>query len=173
MIFAANVRVPSTIFSIRLFIGLWFLSSFILMKTYGGVFYSVLTLPVYKDPIDTVEDLERVALNGEYDIVTYPKSYYYKFFVTAECCDAYFAIGQAMKNSKIEMPSNIETGIGFVEKSMTAKHMIFIMTIDSLTFGVRSFSSIEMHISSDVLLIDQLAMALQKRSPLYNSMEEM
>lgn len=53
---------------------MWFLSSLVLMKTYGGVFYSVLTLPVYKDPIETLVDLERVVLNGEYDVFTYPQS---------------------------------------------------------------------------------------------------
>jgi hypothetical protein len=68
------------------------------MKTYGGVFYSALTLPLYKDPIEIIEDLEKVALNREYHIVTYLKSCYYQFFVNAECCDAFYAIGQQMKN---------------------------------------------------------------------------
>jgi hypothetical protein len=39
------------------------------MKTYGEVFYSVLTLPLYKDPIETIEDLEKVALNIEYHMM--------------------------------------------------------------------------------------------------------
>jgi hypothetical protein len=87
------------------------------MKTYGGVFYSALTLPLYKDPIEIIEDLEKVALNREYHIVTYLKSCYYQFFVNAECCDAFYAIGQAMKNSLIEMPTERESAINLVEGS--------------------------------------------------------
>jgi len=144
------------------------------MKTYGGVFYSVLTLPVYKDPIETLEDLERVALNEEYDIVTYPKSYYYQLFTKAKCCDSYHIIGQALNNTKIEMPETVETGISLVDKSrFERKPVIFFSTYITLSFGVRSYASAALHISSEALMIDQLAMALQKRSPLLKSMNNM
>jgi hypothetical protein len=142
------------------------------MKTYGGVFYSALTLPLYKDPIEIIEDLEKVALNREYHIVTYLKSCYYQFFVNAECCDAFYAIGQAMKNSLIEMPTERESAINLVENSrFMDKNVILIDTFDPLSFALRSFASIQMHISSEVLMIDQLAMALQKGSLLLEPMD--
>jgi hypothetical protein len=142
------------------------------MKTYGGIFYSVLTLPVYKDPIETIEDLEKVALNREYHIVTYPKTYYYQFFGNAECCDAYYAIGQAMKNSLIELPKNIESAINLIENSrFMDKNVILIDTFDPLSFALRSIASIQMHISSEVLMMDQLAMALRKGSLLLEPMD--
>ncbi len=172
--FSANIRIPSNDFSIRVFVGLWFLFSLVIMRTYGGVFYSVLTLPVYKDPIETIEDLERVALNRDYYIVTYPKSYYHQFFANAECCDAYHAIGRALEYSinDIEWPHGIESGVNLVEKSrFMDKNVIFIMTYFALTFGIRSFASIQMHISSEVLMTDQLGMALQKGSPLLKPMD--
>jgi len=141
------------------------------MKTYGGVFYSVLTLPVYKDPIDTLEDLERVALSGEYDIVTYPDSYYYQFFVEAKCCDSYYKIGRAMKNSRIKMPNNLDLGIILVENSRSMdKQVIFINAKSSLMYGMKSNATMEMHISSEVFTLDHSAMALQKGSPLLDSM---
>ncbi len=142
------------------------------MRTYGGIFYSVLTLPLYKDPIETIEDLEKVALNKEYHIVTYLRSYYYQFFVNAECCDAFYAIGRQMKNSFIEMPTERESAINLVENSrFMDKNVILIDTYDPFTFALRSFASIQMHMSSEVLMMDQLAMALQKGSLLLEPMD--
>lgn len=141
--------------------------SLVLMKTYGGVFYSILTLPVYKDSVETLDDLERVALNGEYDIITFHNSYYYTLFTNAECCGAYYSIGEAIKSSSIAMPNTAEDGI----ISVNTKNAIFISSSIALSFGVRTYSSVEMHISSEALMIDQFAMALQKGSPLQKSMD--
>jgi hypothetical protein len=151
--------------------GLWILSSLVLMKTYGGVFYSDVTLPAYKDPIETVADLEKAALSDEYHIVTYPHSYYYQFFANSECCDAYYTIGEALNNSLIEMPKDLDVGIVLVENSrFMDRKVIFINTYNSLIFGMRSNASIAMHVSHEVFTIDFTAMALQKGSPLIDSM---
>ena len=137
------------------------------MKTYGGVFYSVLTLPEYEDPIETLTDLERVATNKEYDIFTYRRSYYFDYFTNAECCDAYHKIGQSLLDSHIDMPSDLRAAIEAVEDSRhLAKSKILIMTYQAIAFGIRSFSSVDMHLSSDALMIDQIAMAVQKGSAL-------
>ncbi len=92
--------------------------------------------------------------------------------VNAECCDAFYAIGRQMKNSFIEMLTERQSEINLVENSrFMDKNVILIDTNDPLTFALRSFASIQMHMSSEVLMIDQLAMALQKGSLLVKPMD--
>ncbi len=111
-------------------------------------------------------------LNTTHHIVTYLKSYYYKFFVNAESCDAFYAIGQQIKSWLIEMPTETESAINLVENSrFMDKNVILIDTYGSLTFALRSFTSIQMHMSLEVLMMDQLAMALQKGSLVLEPMD--
>lgn len=141
----------------------------ILMKTYSGVFYSVLTLPDFKDPIETLKDLVIAAESGDYQVVTFPMSFYRELFVGAECCGDYYRIGQNMKSTDIQFPESTAQGIEMINDS-NEKTFIFINTHVSLTFGVRSNAIIHMHISSEALMIDHMAMALQRGSPLLNAM---
>ena len=62
------------------------------MQSYSGIFYSVLTIPIYKEPIETVDDLERAAMNGEHTIITLPNTFYYDLFAEAQCCGAYYRV---------------------------------------------------------------------------------
>ena len=69
----------------------------VLMKSYGGVFFSVLTVPKLESTIDTMEDLVMAAKSGQYDIILHRQSLFTKFLKDTECCDDYYIIGRAIK----------------------------------------------------------------------------
>jgi hypothetical protein len=70
------------------------------------------------------------------------------------------------------MPTETESAINLVENSrFMDKNVILIDTYGSLTFALRSFTSIQMQMSLEVLMMDQLAMALQKGSLLLEPMD--
>ena len=143
------------------------------MKTYSGIFFSVLTVPVYENPIETLDDLKMVAEIGDYSIVTTPETYYYDLFVKAQCCGSYHTIGTAINRSVQLMPESAKTGIELINREALEQHnIIFIYSQISLFFSLRSYASVNMHISSETLLLDQMAMALQKGSPLLVSMNQ-
>ena len=103
------------------------------MKTYSGVFFSVLTIPEYEEPIETLDDLERVAISGEYDIMTAPNTFYYDLFVKAEH-GPYHTIGEAIK--RVDMhPDSTQLGIELINKGALEHHnIIFIYSQVSLIF---------------------------------------
>lgn len=142
------------------------------MDSYKGLFYSVLTIPQYAAPIDTLDDLERAATSGEHTIVTMPNTFYYDMFADAQCCGAYYKIGERIKKAH-HMPENTEAAIDMINQAFgQQKSVIFIYTSVSLLFAARTFAKIDMHVSSETLMMDQMAMALQKGSPLLNTMNK-
>ena len=149
------------------------------MKTYGGVFYSVLTVPEFEDPIETLDDLVAASESGHHSVVTLSGSSYLDMFVRAECelldgeCSDYYRIGQNMNRTAldIQFPESTAKGIQLINESK-GKQIIFINTYVSLQFNVRSGATREMHISSETLMIDQMAMGLQRGSPLLNAMNK-
>ena len=143
------------------------------MKTYSGIFFSVLSVPQYEDPIETLDDLERVAKSKEYDIVTAPNTFYYDMFTKAKCCGPYYSIGNAIKGTDVQMPDSTEMGIDLINDAAKHAHsIIFIYSQVSLFFGLRSYATVEMLVSSETLMMDQMAMALQKGSPLLLAMNQ-
>ena len=143
------------------------------MNTYSGIFFSVLTVPKYEEPIKTLKDLERVAKRGDYEVVTTLNTFYYDLFVKAECCGPYHTIGKAIKKTNLPLPENTRSGIELVDReALDHNRVIFIEAYVSLFFGVRTYATIEMHISSETLMMDQMAMALQKGSPLLETMNK-
>src|SRR5882724_5388075 len=147
----AVLLIPSHHYSIRFYICLWLISTLILMKTYSGIFYSVLTLPEYKEPIETLDDLEKAAKSGEHSIITVPNSFYYDLFVHSPCCGAYHTIGLNIKRTErdIHLPKGTQKGIELINEAVRQERsIIFIYTDVSLTFGVRTYGMVEMHISS-------------------------
>ena len=81
-----------------------------------------------------------------------------------------YKIGERIK--KVEhLPENTEMGIEMINNAFARqKSVIFIYTQTSLFFATRTFAKMDMHISAETLMMDQMAMALQKGSPLLDTM---
>ena len=69
----------------------------VLMDSYGGVFFSILTVPKYDTTIDTIEDLVMAAKSGQYDIISLRQALFKKMFIETKYCDDYYIIGQTIK----------------------------------------------------------------------------
>ncbi|XP_054158638.1 glutamate receptor-like [Oppia nitens] len=171
----SNIRVPTSQPVILVYMCLWFLISLVLMKAYSAKFYSILTLPEHRDPIETLDDLERAAVSGQYDIITYAQSYYHDVFALADCCSgSYYHIGQNMLAvSRLPAPETADQGIDLINNYSGGggggpddRGVIFVNTVVSLWFAVRSGAKRAMHISGETLMMDHMGMAFRKGSPL-------
>ncbi|CAG2166371.1 unnamed protein product [Oppiella nova] len=129
-----------------------------------------------KDAIETLEDLTKAAKSSEYSIVTVPNSFYYELFIhNSPCCGAYHTIGTNINRSMTEfqLPASTQMGIELISEAIRHnKIVIFIYTSVPLMFGIRTYATVEMYISSETLMMDQMAMALPKGSPLLRSMNK-
>ena len=95
--FAANSLRWTNVSSVRLLNAAWMLSVLILANSYGGRFYSILTLPEFEPPIDTLTDIERIAQNDQGSLQTFHDSSYLQMFLTAKPEDSIlYTIGQHM-----------------------------------------------------------------------------
>ena len=145
------------------------------MKTYSGIFYSVLTLPEYKEPIETLDDLEKAAKSGEHSIITVPNSFYYDLFVHSPCCGAYYTIGRNIEQTiaQTHIPLTLQGVIQMINEGIDQERSVIYIDIDNiLVFGIRSHATVEMYVSTETLTMDQMAMALPKGSPLLKPMNK-
>ncbi|XP_054168915.1 glutamate receptor ionotropic, delta-1-like [Oppia nitens] len=174
------IIIDSKYLSLRLIICLWLMSTMILMKTYSGIFFSILTVPEYDEPIESLDDLVRASkLADRYSVITVPNSAYFDLFVRSSCCSDYYYIGKNINKTSREllMPGSTNTGIDRINEGgggqgAAKRNVIFIYTSVPIFYGIRKYAKVEMHVSSETLMMDQMAMALQKGSPLLRSMNK-
>ena len=100
----------------------------VLMKSYGGVFFSILIVPKYDVPIDSMEDLVMAANSGQYDIISHRQSLFKKMLIETECCDDYYIIGQSIKRYSNDYSLKFNLDNYPVRKPY---HMIFNSLIES------------------------------------------
>ena len=136
---------------------------------------ATLTVPVpfsYKEPIETLEDLEKAAMSSEHTIVTLPNTFYHDMLVNSQCCGAYYHIGQSIKRND-HLPDNTEAAIDMINRAAEEhRSVIFVYTSIFLFFSIRTYAKVDIHTSSEALMVDQMAMALQKGSPLLDTMNK-
>ena len=70
-------------YQIRIIYLLFILAMIVLSPAYCASFYSLLTIPKYQKPIDTIGDLLQAAQMGFYKIITVPHGAYYDTFVNS------------------------------------------------------------------------------------------
>lgn len=80
---------------IRILYGTWVLSVLIIANSYGGCFYSILAVPEFEPPIDTILDIERISTKDDGFIITIADSSYLQMMTTAEPDEGiFYSIGQ-------------------------------------------------------------------------------
>ncbi len=81
--------------TVRLLYGFWVLAVLILANSYGGCFYSILAVPEFERPVDTLADVEEIARSDSGQLVTFADSSYLEMFVNASAdAGLFYAIGQ-------------------------------------------------------------------------------
>lgn len=164
---------PSVRVSFRLFFSVWFFTSMILMKSYGAIFYTVLSFPEREESLETLDDLERVSTSPDHFIVTIPDSFYFDVLTNTPCCGPSYVVGRHLKASKHPFPLDLQGGIKMISDAfLEDKTVIFILFADALIYGARFFATVDMHISSETLYLDQMGMAVQKGSPILPAMDK-
>lgn len=83
----------------------------VLTNLYNSVFFSLLTVPEYRNPINTIDDLLNSIRDDNYAVITLQNSSYLKEFNVAKPIDRiYYEIGRNINRqvfntlSMLEMP---------------------------------------------------------------------
>ena len=74
----------------------------ILSNSYGGCFYSILTVPEFERPIDTVDDIIEIARTDRGYLVTIDHSSYLDTFLTSKPDEGiFYLIGRHMARYRV------------------------------------------------------------------------
>lgn len=133
---------------------------FIVMKCYSGVFVSLVTIPTWQKPINTVQEIVE-SLNRT---VVYTSRFFYDLAMAAECCDSFeYLVGENMRRHKIKRASkgNFLEKMGKFNFFDLPVEMIYINSRSIFRFYARYFKS-SFHISSTNLYLDLVGILHQK-----------
>lgn len=87
---------------VRILYSVWILAVLILSHSYGGRFYSILAVPAFESPIDTVEDVIELARADRGFLVTIDHSSYLDTFLTSQADKGiYYLIGRHMARYRV------------------------------------------------------------------------
>lgn len=90
-------------FQVRVLITVWILAVLILSNSYSGCFYSILAIPEFELPIDTVADIQKVSQFDRGYIITLADSSYLQMFITSvKEGGIFYLIGQHMNRYKVK-----------------------------------------------------------------------
>lgn len=149
--------------SIKLIIVFWCIITFVLMKCYSGVFVSLITVPAWEDPIETIQDIE--ILLDKNDCIIYTARYLYDIAINAQCCSFEYKLGQNMKRLKLKPNAKRDflTGVNSINKAKTllTKKFIYITPMTILEYYCRHYT-FAFHISSSNLYMDMVGILHQK-----------
>ena len=73
-------RLLPSVRPLRIIISIWILSCLVLTSSYSGCIYSLMTIPLYTKPIDTVMELANAQRNGEIEVMISKPGIYYQNF---------------------------------------------------------------------------------------------
>lgn len=157
----SEIRIYS---AVRLIVSFWMLSMLILNTIYCANFFSKLTLREYDSPVDTSKDLLNYLSQNKLYMLTV--DFFKNAFINAkDPTDIYFKLGQYINQTKPELAlPNI-----FKMSSQIKKHWANFVYIDNkivLINMVNHFGLNKMHISKENIGIDNMGIALTKKSTL-------
>lgn len=148
----------------RLLIGPWMLALLILTNLYCSVFYSILTVPRYERPIDTIENIAQIARSDSHFILVRRQSTYSRRFTHASPdAGLFYAIGQHIRRTRRELDASVENVIDIVEND---PRNVVIRSRLTLVVQRLFYASKKLHIGSESLDSDLIAFMLPKGSPL-------
>lgn len=82
----------------RIIYAVWILTALILSTGYGSVFYSMMTVPKYGKPFDTLDEFVQIAKTDSHYIMLDSKSAFFQKYVNSTPDQTfYYEIGQHIK----------------------------------------------------------------------------
>lgn len=140
------------------------LAALILANAYSSVFYALLTVPEYEKPIDTIEDLVRIATHDTHQIIIKDQSSVHMTIMNATPENGvYYVLRKHLERSKRERLADISAGIPAVEAD---KRVVYLTVKMGTLARVQLFARKQLHISSEALGAIYLSWVVRKRSPL-------
>lgn len=145
----------------------WMLSCIVLSNIYSSVFYSMLTVPEYGRPIDTLVDLAHIASSDSHRILMKAHSgFQQRFQYSSAAKDAPLIdrlIGEHINRTKTTM---IRTQFELVKTAEEQERVVVLGGKLLLTSNRFLFARRPLHIGSEGLGMTYLAVPLAKGSPL-------
>lgn len=156
---------------IRLIYSFWLISAFLLSSFLCYSFYSILAVPKFASPIDTVEDLLAAIGDDSHFIITKDQSSMLNSYLYSKPENPiHYAIGQHINRTKQLMFGNMPELIPRVESSSS---VIAIASRTNIIIRQQLYASKPLHIGSGFTDQDYLALVLPKKSPLMRPFNEM
>ena len=147
---------------IRILVGLWILACTVIANSYGGLFYSILTIPQFDRPIDTADDLLHFLSNPKN--VLLGQILYIDSFVRAmpEQNWLYHRLGSEYRR-KLVVSMTVEH-----DNANIAKYAPHFVKIDSIIIlqGIKARLGDYFHVGSENINQDYKALGIPKHSPL-------
>lgn len=89
-------------FQVRILITVWILAVLILSNSYSGCYYSILAIPEFEMPIDTIADIQKISQFDRGYVITLADSSYLQMFITSvKEGGIFYLIGQHMNRYEL------------------------------------------------------------------------
>lgn len=162
-------NIESSFISISLLYSCWILASLILSIIFSSIIYSVLTIPEYERPIDTLEDLLRVARDRTKSLIVRSNVAQWNEFLQASRANTsaqskvFRTIGTHLRESTVPMLTGTLDMIPRVEQNPKIVALGFRI---GLEYRRQMYATMALHIGSGYVEQDMFGLALRKGSPL-------
>lgn len=143
----------------------WLLGCVLLANLYVSVYFVLMSLPEYQKPIDTIDDLNQIALSDPRTrITTYADSLYYNRMVEATAGDYYYALGANIRATNSKQFHSHREMIELMQRPEV--NTIAIATHYYLAYSRRMFTKRNFFIGQLNLRDEFEAMAFPRKSPI-------
>ena len=152
---------------LRILLATWLISSLIFTQFFNSYFFSILSVPEYAKPIDTIDDLVRIS-NQDFKLIFRKTFPYYKMLIDAKLEDPVFsAIGRNAQRNVDEFFDNL---MEIVPKVESDKKVVVIEGREFLEIMSKTQATKRLHIGKDNIKFGFSAPVLPKRSPIWEAL---
>lgn len=150
----------------RLIVGIWIFCALTLSTSYSSAFYSILTVPEYELPVDSVEDLSSIARSDSRTLLVKENSSNWLNFMSADPSTnrVYHTIGMHLNRSG----DRFTTSLVDVMPKLEVPSSKYVLLANRIVLQIyrHQFSNKSMHIGKENLGIELTGYIFRKRSPL-------
>lgn len=167
-------------FEVRILITVWILGVLILSNSYSGCFYSILAIPEFELPIDTIADIQKISQSDRGYIITLTDSSYLQMFLTSVKEGGIFhLIGQHMNRYALRWGKGKTETLSFrtrqkmvamdeeAVRAVEQRERITLIASRLYLATIRYvYSRKQLHLARDILSLDFVSFIFSKKSPL-------
>lgn len=151
--------------AMRLIIGIWIFCALTLSTSYSSAFYSILTVPEFELPVDTVEDIRLLASSdSKYLLVKENSSNWLNFIGAGRENRVYHTIGVHLNRTGVRFTTTLAETMSRLEEP-SARYVILANRI-VLRIYRHQYANRSLHIGRENLGIELTGYIFRKRSPL-------